>query len=266
MKPKAQSKSSFLSTTSTAALSSSTSTGSFPSSGDDDKETITILGFGSLLSESSSRLTFPDLSNFRLARVPNYRRVFGHPTSIFFQRGIADIETKQMSSLSVEYDEGNPGFIASVFDVSNKDMMEDGVPSPAFLEREEEFDIITVPYHPIENGKSDPATEQNAIICARSSDEAYVQRWGEEHFRKQYGQYGVNTIWNWDMNSGLRPCAVYLRHCFLAAKSNGEDCYRSFLDETFLVDRTTTVRHYLDQYPEVLDTLPPPSLVHRYSG
>ena len=35
----------------------------------------TILGFGSLLSEQSSRLTFPDLENFRLVRVPNYRRL-----------------------------------------------------------------------------------------------------------------------------------------------------------------------------------------------
>ena len=50
----------------------------------------TILGFGSLLSEQSSRLTFPDLENFRLVRVPNYRRLMQHPASIFFQRGIAD--------------------------------------------------------------------------------------------------------------------------------------------------------------------------------
>ena len=45
----------------------------------------TILGFGSLLSEQSSRLTFPDLENFRLVRVPNYRRLMQHPASIFFQ-------------------------------------------------------------------------------------------------------------------------------------------------------------------------------------
>jgi hypothetical protein len=46
---------------------------------------IKILGFGSLLSERSSRMTFPKLENFRLGRVPNFRRVFGHPASIFFQ-------------------------------------------------------------------------------------------------------------------------------------------------------------------------------------
>ena len=60
---------------------------SMTSSSDDTANTITILGFGSLLSERSSRTTFPDLFNFRLGRVRNYRRVFGHPASIFFQRG-----------------------------------------------------------------------------------------------------------------------------------------------------------------------------------
>jgi hypothetical protein len=80
-------------------------------------DVITILGFGSLLSERSSRTTFPDLQNFRLGRVPNYRRVFGHPASIFFQRGIANLETKEISSLSAEPCPGHAGFVCSVFDV-----------------------------------------------------------------------------------------------------------------------------------------------------
>merc|ERR1719491_669033 len=67
------------------------------------KATVTILGLGSLLSERSSRTTFPDLTNFRLGRVSNkYRRVFGHPASIFFQRGLANKHTKEFSSLSAE--------------------------------------------------------------------------------------------------------------------------------------------------------------------
>ena len=54
---------------------------------------ITIIGFGSLLSERSARVTFPTLTDFRLARVPKYRRVFGHPASIFFQRQICCVTT-----------------------------------------------------------------------------------------------------------------------------------------------------------------------------
>ena len=68
---------------------------------------ITILGFGSLLSLKSAQLTFPTLKHFRLGRVPNHRRVFAHPASIFFQRGIASLDTLEMSSLSCEYEEGS---------------------------------------------------------------------------------------------------------------------------------------------------------------
>ena len=224
---------------------------------------ITILGFGSLLSEKSARTTFPDLEDFRLGRVANYRRVFGHPASIFFQRGIANLETKEISSLSAEYCEGHAGFICSVFEVPSKDMMKVGVPSAAFLAREEEFNIITgVEYTSLENLNM----EGYGILCTSSSDAAYLSRWGEEHFEQQYRKYGVETIWGWGRDSGLRPCAVYLRHCYLAAKSMGTMCLNSFLDETFLVDRETAVREYLASHPEILDTQPPPELVGRYSG
>ena len=75
--------------------------------------TATILGLGSLLSERSSRTTFPDLKNFRLGRVSSgYRRVFGHPASIFFERGLANVPTKEFSSLAAEAigdDDAGPG-------------------------------------------------------------------------------------------------------------------------------------------------------------
>jgi hypothetical protein len=229
-----------------------------------DEEFITILGFGSLLSEQSSRTTFPDLQNFRLGRVPNYRRVFGHPASIFFQRGIANLETKEMSSLSAEYSQGHPGFVCSIFEVPNNDMMSDGVPSAAFVEREEEFKIIEVPYVDFQNPDKDES--QKAILCTSSTNESYLEQWGSERFEENYGQYGVSRIWGWERTSELRPCAVYLRHCFLASKSMGSECFDSFLDETFLVDRETTVREYVEKYPEVLETKPPPELVGRYSG
>jgi hypothetical protein len=224
---------------------------------------ITILGFGSLLSERSSRMTFPALENFRLGRVPNYRRVFGHPASIFFQRGIANLETKEISSLSAEPCEGHPGFVCSIFEVPTDDMMKDGVPSLAFLKREEDFNIVNgVTYYSLD----DPSKIGTGVLCTSSDDDTYLSRWSEEHFQKQYKQYGVDTIWGWKRDSGLRPCAVYLRHCYLAAKSMGDECFGSFLDETFLVDRETKLRDYVVNNPQVLEVEPPPELVGRYSG
>jgi hypothetical protein len=235
-------------------------------SAEESEDRLTILGFGSLLSERSSRMTFPDLSNFRLARVPNYRRVFGHPTSIFFQRGIANIETKEMSSLSAEPLEGYSGFICAVFEIPNKDMMEDGLPSQAFLEREEEFSIIEVPYTNLEEESGTTETVKKGILCAASTDEAYFKRWGSERFDDHFRKYGIEQIWGWPGDSGLRPCPVYMRHCYLAAEKMGHECFNSFLDDTYLVDRETTLRGYLEKNPEVLDCSPPSELAERYCG
>ncbi|KAL7508816.1 hypothetical protein ACHAXN_007111 [Cyclotella atomus] len=248
-----------------------------------NSEHITILGFGSLLSPASARLTFPTLQNFRLGRVPNHRRIFSHPASIFFQRKIANFETLEMSSLSVEECDGH-SFVCSVFEVPNDGLSDTAteerkgwIPSRAFLEREEEFDIVMVPYDEFGTGSdqvpsrtstsvSDSSDQPMGVICRRFTDEAYVSRWGQQHFDKQYTQYGIDTIWNWGEESGLKPCSVYLRHCVLASQSCGKECHDSFLDETYLVDRKTTIREYLKMNPEVMKTEPPPELKHRYGG
>ena len=104
------------------------------------------------------------------------------------------------------------------------------------------------------------------LLCCRSTDEAYVAKWGQPRFDELYRAHGVETIWGYAEDSGLRPCAVYLRHCALAAKALGAAAYDSFLDDTYLADRKTTLRAYLAEHPEVLTTEPPESLKERYGG
>ena len=82
----------------------------------DEEGVISVAGFGSLLSESSARSTFPDLRNFRAGKVRGYRRIFAHTASVFFQRGIARPETREISSLSCESQSGEE-IVVSVFDV-----------------------------------------------------------------------------------------------------------------------------------------------------
>ena len=132
-----------------------------------------------------------------------------------------------------------------------------------FREREEEFDLQLVPVSPLEPGASPDVT---GLMCCRSTDEAYVELWGQERFDRLYKKHGLHTIWGHAPDSGLRPCPVYLRHCVLAAEKCGDAARDSFLDETFLVDRSTTVRQHLAAHPEVMATRPPPELEGRYSG
>lgn len=77
-----------------------------------------IVGFGSLLSAASAASTCPGVRNFRLGRVRGWRRVFGHPAHIFFHRGIARPETKEIASLCAEPSEDpSAGFVMAAFEV-----------------------------------------------------------------------------------------------------------------------------------------------------
>jgi len=217
---------------------------------------LTVIGFGSLLSERSARSTFPALTGFRLARVQGYRRVFRHPAGIFFERGIVPAGTLEFSSLSVEpCDERS--IVVAVMEIPGLDW-------DALARREEEFDLVMTPFQPLDQTGGD--TQQQGLMCLPSSDEHFVKKWGPGQMEKSYGQHGIVTIWGYGPDSGILPCPVYLRHCVLAAEKAGPVAFGSFLDDTFLADRKTSIREYLKSRPDIMTTLPPPSLTERYNG
>lgn len=173
---------------------------------------VTLIGFGSLLSETSSRTTFPQLVNFRLGRVQGYRRLFRHPAAIFFERGIALPASKEYSSLSVESVEGDDpsssGFVCSLFDVLDFNVQN-------FVDREEEFAFTMAQYSELEGEKK----VGQGLMCLATTDAHVEERWGEGYIKRKYGVHGLNSIW--DLDSAILPCPVYLRHCVLAAGKKG---------------------------------------------
>ncbi|XP_021907107.1 uncharacterized protein LOC110821542 [Carica papaya] len=215
---------------------------------------ISICGFGSLLSERSARSTFPNLLNFRVARLNGFRRVFAHVAPIFFERGIAKPETKEISSLSVETCEGET-LIVTVFEINRSEI-------PAFMRRELEFRFLAVVPETL-NGE--PFTNP-AVLCTRYSDEEFFQircKGSKELYFQEYGRYNIDKIWRDD----ILPCRVYLRHCVLAAKNLSDAAYDNFLDHTFLGDRQTTIREYLATTGSgIMEEEPPESLKTRYGG
>uniref|UniRef100_K3WZH0 Gamma-glutamylcyclotransferase AIG2-like domain-containing protein n=1 Tax=Globisporangium ultimum (strain ATCC 200006 / CBS 805.95 / DAOM BR144) TaxID=431595 RepID=K3WZH0_GLOUD len=228
-------------------------------------ELVTIVGFGSLLSGTtqdartyghkiSARSTFGEqLRNFRLAVMTDYRRVFAHPASIFFERGIANLATKEIASLSSEPAAGC-SFLISVFDIP-RDLL------PSFYEREEEFRIVEVPFQ-----ECDGRPGGRALMCTRWTDDEYINARSQEMFDTKYKHYGLDTIWGWDHESGILPCRVYLRHCLLAVQKLGKEVYDDFVTTTYLGDRQTTIQQYIAVHPSIMDELPPPHLINRYSG
>ncbi|GAB2294315.1 hypothetical protein Dimus_028525 [Dionaea muscipula] len=215
---------------------------------------ISICGFGSLLSERSARSTFPDLIDFRVARLNGFRRVFAHAAPIFFERGIARPETMEISSLSVEPCEGEV-LLVTVFRIQKTEI-------PSFMKRELEFRFLAI-FPETLDGK--PFTNP-AVLCARYSDEEFFNvrcKGSEEVYYQLYGRYNIDKIWRDD----ILPCRVYLRHCVLAAKNLGDAVCNNFLDHTYLGDRKTTIREYLATTGSgIMDEEPPNALKARYGG
>ncbi|KAJ7980312.1 Butirosin biosynthesis [Quillaja saponaria] len=97
---------------------------------------ISISGYGSLLSERSARSTFPDLINFRVARLTGFRRIFASVGRIFFAHGIANLKTEEIGGLSVEPCEGET-IVVTVFEIKKSEI-------PAFIERESVYRFLAV--------------------------------------------------------------------------------------------------------------------------
>ncbi|CAN6360419.1 unnamed protein product [Urochloa humidicola] len=215
---------------------------------------ISVIGFGSLLSERSARSTFPDLEGFRVAALRGFRRVFAHVAPIFFERGIAVEATKEFSSLSVEPCDGEM-IVVTVFEIKEEEV-------PAFIEREHEFRFLAV----VPEGLDGVPFANQAVVCARYSDEEYFKercQGSKEVYNQRYGRFNIDKIWRDD----ILPCRLYLRHCVLAAKNLGEPAHSNFLDHTYLGDRKTTIREYLATTGAgIMEEEPPESLKSRYGG
>eukprot|EP00555_Chaetoceros_dichaeta_P002904 CAMPEP_0198251422 /NCGR_PEP_ID=MMETSP1447-20131203/2264_1 /TAXON_ID=420782 /ORGANISM="Chaetoceros dichaeta, Strain CCMP1751" /LENGTH=224 /DNA_ID=CAMNT_0043936437 /DNA_START=52 /DNA_END=726 /DNA_ORIENTATION=+ len=213
---------------------------------------VTLLGYGALLSEPSSRLTFPHLTNFRHVRVRGMRRVFGHPHLFLVGEGFADpSETLKLASLSAEPASNDISFVAAAFDVTLDDTQRTD-----FIRREPEYKIGTTEFYSLEDNAE--LAGEEGVICLASRD---------VDLDPKMNTSGMESVWHWPHDSGLLPFNFYLRHCLLAVQSAGGVAYESFLQDTYLADRTTTLAAYLDEHgEEVMASRPPSHLASRYSG
>eukprot|EP00980_Cylindrotheca_fusiformis_P011666 scaffold2751_cov131-Cylindrotheca_fusiformis.AAC.33 len=226
---------------------------------------VTILGYGALLSEDSARLTFPHLSSFRLVRLHCMRRVFSHPHLFLLAQDLIDpSESSCLASLSTEPCPNEPevGFVAAAFDVEL-----DEEQRRAFVEREGEYDMQTCPYYPLDKPKEANELAGHGLICvARCNDDSLPSLL--DAGRSRLNALG-KTVWNWEPGSGLRPADMYLRHCLLAVKKAGPAAEQSFLNDTYLIDRSTTLSKYLRKdgnLERVMNAKPPERLKRRFNG
>ena len=201
-------------------------------------ETITVVGYGSLLSERSAKETVPGLKNFQLVTVPGYRRIFNKVGVSFIHRyGLAQSDS-HIASCSTQVDT-HTEIIGCAFDVIADEFK-------GLYEREHRFQWVNVQCF---------TTDGRGIagrMCTQSSDEFYRLNKcvTDDVYHHYVGQYYSGKIWRND----ILPFPVYLNHCLQAAREHGQRVYENFIHTTYLADAKTTIAELLIQQPEYLNT------------
>jgi cation transport regulator ChaC len=234
-----------------------------------DGKHCAICGFGSLLSKRSAESTCANVRDFKLVLVKDFRRVFAHTSPVFFETKIANGLTREIASLSVERAKGY-SFIGTRFEIPIEEYA-------SFAAREREFDLCAVETIDLETGDN---TFDGVLstCCVQGADEKYVNQFCLKKKRSssddssnrececvkcKLEKYGEGRIWT---DEHILPTRTYARHCVLAAKSLGDHVYDDFVNNTYLADRTTTLRVHLERNPSIMEELPPESLKVRYGG
>jgi hypothetical protein len=164
-------------------------------------------------------------------------------------------ETSQIGSLSVEPAPPQIGFVAAAFEVSLNDEQRQ-----AFVAREPEYKIGTAPFYALDHDDDNAVPLGEGVICLASHDK-------DHDIDLSSKPSSIDSVWHWPTDSGLLPLSMYLRHCLLAVQKAGGQPYESFLDDTYLSDRRTTLREYMKEYgEEVMASRPPAYFKNRYSG
>lgn len=190
--------------------------------------TLTIIGFGSLLSEASARRTTPGLTNYRLVTVSGYRRIFNKTGLVFIAKFGASPDDRALSSCATRHD-GVTNLICCAFDIPTEEF-------PALDEREHRYEWTDVTF------VDRSGASGRGRMCTESTDEAYRAKCGsDEEYERRVGRHYRGQIWRND----LLPYPMYLDFCLHAASGHGAHVFENFLDTSYLADGVTTIRTHL---------------------
>ncbi|MBV1790028.1 gamma-glutamylcyclotransferase [Marinobacterium sp. D7] len=198
---------------------------------------ISVVGFGSLLSERSARDTVPGLQSYRLVRVPGYRRIFNKVGIVFIAGHGQPANSLEVSSCSTEPC-SQTSIIAAQFECPVDQFTE-------LYEREHRYRWIEVLPIDLEGRPQIPAR-----MCTGYSDLEYRLNKciTDDEYHERVGRHYRGEIWRDD----ILPFPRYLKFCLVSAAAHGDEVLDNFLDTSFLADGRTPIRDYLIARPELV--------------
>lgn len=198
---------------------------------------VSVVGYGSLLSERSARETVPGLTNFRLVQVDGFKRIFNKVGIVFFSRHGEDPTSLEVASCSTQA-HGPSSITCSQFECSEEQYL-------ALYEREHRYNWVEVATIDSHNNLA------SGLMCTGNTDHEYrsLKCTSEADYHSRVGQYYAGKLWRND----ILPYPRYLAFCLQAAEGQGSAVLDNFLDNTYLADGETTIRTYLGRHPTLRD-------------
>jgi hypothetical protein len=239
----------------------------------DSNGSVTIIGFGSLVSLESARSSF-EFRNFRLGTVRGYQRIFNRSDWINISWGDTRIATGETSSLAFAYTGSDTISTIALMDIDAEEGLR------GFLHRETAYEIVEVPF------VDSSGNTGIGLACGECSDSRMREIWGDDCWYLQRCSGKISFV---DLPEGpiplvpelevsspsgeifiggdptqllsmdqelcsmdvirlpdrtwIYPAPGYLRLVCRAHRTAG--ILDEFLDTTLLMDRKTTVRSYL---------------------
>lgn len=189
---------------------------------------IQVVGYGTLLSETSARSTSPSVANFRVVRVPGYVRVFSK-VSPAWRRRTGGADDTAIAVLAAREREG-ASFLGTTFDVEEDDFL-------ALFEREHHYRWVEVAC------EEEDGSTTTGRLCAEWTDADYrLNRCvTKSEYEWRVGRSYDGALWRDD----VLPCPPYLAACLDAARACGVAVHGDFLRTTFLADGRTSIGAWL---------------------
>ena len=188
------------------------------------------LGYASLLSRVSIRRLFPNVGRIIPVDIPGHARCFNSYGTLSIAKGLAQKDDKELAHAAAILRPGSTLY-ALAFELDETDFK-------TYQRHEFRYDLREVQVISKETGEA-----LSAIICYEGADHLIdTSLVGVPDISALYAQYDVSAFWH----AQHLPAEVYLRHCIAAARDLGEAWVNNFLDASYIHDRETTLRAYLE--------------------
>ena len=189
-----------------------------------------VIGYASLLSEISIRRLFSNVGRIRPVEISGHARCFNSYGTLSINKGLASIADRNLAHASAILRPFTK-IRALAFEIGETDF-------EIYEKHEFRYSLREVNARCLETGES-----FKAIMCYENTDHLIdTSLVGSDDIFGLYKQYDTHSFWHTDH----LPADVYLNHCIASAFLLGDDVVDNFLDTSFIHDRETSIRKYLE--------------------